>query len=158
MKRLYLFLLLVIVSGSAFSQVTVIMKINGITAAAGDKLTAFEGDLTMPTPAAGGASKPLFDNIKIKKPLSPSSYLVRSLLQGTHIATMEFDFLDNTNTLVYEIQLTEAAVTKFSNLSPECPTCQSLSNEIWFSFNAITYMDPINKKIVSFNIPKNTIE
>ena len=151
MKQFYLSFILVLVAAAAFSQGSIIMKINGITPANGEKLIAFESNATMTPPA----TKASFDNIKIKKPISLSSQLMKDLPKGAHIATAEFDFFDNTGTLIYKMNLTELSVTKFSYLSPECPTCQSLTNEVWLSFTSIMYTDPVNGGTFGWNLNTN---
>jgi len=159
MKRPYLLLFILLFTGlTAFSQGSIIMKIDGVTAAEGEKIIAYEDNLTYPISfSSGGATgKSTFDNIKIKKPQSLSSYLIRYAATAAHINSGEFDFLDAGNNLIYKINLTDILVTKFANLAPECPSCQSLTQEIWLTFKTIQYTDPINGKVFGWNVVTNS--
>jgi type VI protein secretion system component Hcp len=153
MKQLYLSIALALSFGAASAQLTIYMKVAGITTGNGDKITAYQDNVVSGTPALPKAA---FDPIKITKAPGTTMRLLSDLWKGTHIATAEFDFYDNTNTLVYSVQLTELAVTKFSNLSPACPSCGSLTDEIWLTFSTIQYMDAANNIIFGWDVNKNT--
>lgn len=157
--KVYILVAMVFASGSAYSQGSILMKIPGITPAAGETIIAFEGNTTLTAPpvsgGGGGGSKPVFDDIKIQKNLSISSQLIKNLTSATHMPTVEFDFLDNSNTLTYKIILTDVLLTKFSYLSPQCPNCQKLTNEVWFNFIKIQYTDVVNNIVINYDRSTN---
>ncbi|MBS1661537.1 MAG: type VI secretion system tube protein Hcp [Bacteroidetes bacterium] len=156
MKRYSLLLLLVLGSLAGFSQGAIVMKIDNVTAAGGDKVISFEGNTTLAVAVggggAGGAGKPILDPIKIKKPLSVSTQLVSFVLTGRHIPTVEFDFLDSGGKMIYKIVLSDAMVNKFSYVAPE-----SLTNEVWFSFQKIQYVDVVNNKTINYSVATGVV-
>lgn len=149
MKQLYLSIAFALSFVVASAQLTVYMKADGLTTGNGDKLTAYQDNVLSGT-------KPSFDPIKITKAPGTTMRLLSDLWKGTHIPTVEFDFYDNTNTLVYTVQLTEVGVTKFSNLSPACPSCGSLTDEIWLSYTSIQYRDVANNSVFGWDLNRNS--
>jgi hypothetical protein len=154
MRKITLFILLALIFAgrTGFAQGSVTMKIAQVTPSKGEDIIAFEADGAATPPTGGvGAGKPTLENIRIQKNLSISSQLIRDMLKGTRLPTVEFDFTDNAGKLTYKVILTNAGVTKFTYLSPACPSCQKLTNEIWFSFQKISYVDVTNNITTNFD-------
>lgn len=156
MKQLYLFLALALCCTGASAQLSIYMKVSGMTTGIGDKVTAFQDNVTSPITGSVTTGKVAFDPIKITKTPGLTMGLMSDSWKGAHVTLVEFDFYDNTNTMVYTVSLSEVNVVKFSNLSPACPSCGSLTDEIWLTYTAITYKDLANNLTWGWNVNLNT--
>ena len=132
------------------------MKIASVTPTDGETVLALETSDTTTTnisSGSGGSSGiPRFEVLKIKKSYGTSTNLLfRYSLSGTHLAEVDFEYYDASNTLFYKIVLKDAILGHFSYLSPECSNCSSLTHQVWFDYSAIEVTDIATGNVLRYN-------
>jgi type VI protein secretion system component Hcp len=140
----------------------ILMKITNITPAAGEEVKAldFRINASSSYTKGGGASigRPAPDSLIIKKAVDKStSDLLKKIVAGSAYPEVIFEYYDNNNVNYYTITLTGALVTSLYWLSPECPTCLKLEQQLSFVMSAIKMEDKITKATVTYNISAMTI-
>ena len=153
---------LMIVSGQGIAQ-KILMKIGSVTAAGGEEVRALEFQINASTnwTSGGGASvgKPNPGNLMIKKTNNNStSELFKFIAQGSAFPEVIFEYYDASDILYYTITLSDVYVTQMHWLSPECPTCLKLEQQVGFVFKIYKTTDVATGVSVIWNIPSGTVQ
>ncbi len=150
--------LLVLICSHSIAQ-KIIMKIDGITAVAGEEVRAVEFKITAATSwsLGGGASvgKPKLGDFVIKKTNNTSTNeLSKKILTGAGIPLVIFEYYSAADDKLpyFTITLKDAFVSNFFWLSPECPTCLKLEHQVAFVPKIIETFDAVTGKTVGYNI------
>lgn len=146
----------------SLSAQKILMKITGVTAAAGEEVRALDFRIDVESSYVKGAGvtlgKPLPDSLIIKKSVDKSTNdLLRKIVQGSNYPEVIFEYYDNNNLNYYTITLTNVFATSLYWLSPECPTCLKLEHQISFIMSTIKMDDKVNKTITTYDIANNRI-
>lgn len=139
----------------------ILMKITNITPTAGEEVKALDFRINASSSyvKGGGASvgRPAPDSLIVKKSADKStSDLLKKLVAGSAYPEVIFEYYDNTNVNYYTITLTGALVTSLYWLSPECPTCLKLEQQLSFVMSSIKMEDKLNKTTITYNISTMT--
>ncbi|MCW3107588.1 MAG: hypothetical protein JWQ09_2094 [Segetibacter sp.] len=164
MKRKLWLILITLLSTFSYSiGQKILMKIASVTAAGGEEVRALEFQINAASSwtAGGGASvgKPNPGNLMIKKTNNNStSSLFKDIASGKTIPEVIFEYYDASNILYYSITLTGAYVTQLYWLSPECPTCLKLEQQVGFVFKTYKTVDVASGVTVTWDIPAGTVQ
>lgn len=161
-KLFTLLLLAAIAVLPAFSQ-KILLKINSITDPEGEEVRALDFRITSPVVLSGGGgtgvSKATAADLIIKKTEGAStSDFFKKIVQSTTYPLVVFEYYNAANELYYTITLKDAKLTQLFWLSPECPSCLKLEHQVGFVFAQYTTEDKVTGKILTWNIPANTIQ
>ncbi|MEO6405427.1 MAG: hypothetical protein ABIY51_04565 [Ferruginibacter sp.] len=138
-------LLFMIVDGQLYGQ-KILLKISGITAAAGEEVKAvdfkMEGSSTW---SSNGITPGIIKvyPLLIKKTVGLSSHeLYKKTLTGAVFTpNVILEYYDAANVMYFSISLVNALVTNFYWLSPECPTCIQMEHQVAFNPRRIETFD-----------------
>lgn len=162
MKKLYLLLILFIAISERGVAQKILMKITSVTAPAGEEVKALEFQINATTNFTSGSGaavgKPVPGSLMIKMPTNTStSEMFKKIVMGTSIPEVVFEYYDASNTLYYTITITNAFLTQLYWLSPECPTCLKLEQQLGFVFKTMKTVDA-NGVTLTWDITKLTIQ
>lgn len=159
-KIILLQLLLLLLCGQGFAQ-RILLKITGITAAAGEEVKAvdfkFEGTSTWTSGGLSAGTIKLYP-VLIKKSAGQSTHdIYKKLLMGTvYSPNVDLEYYDAANVMYFRISLVNAIVTNFYWLSPECPTCIQLEHQIAFNPRKIETLDVATGVTVRYDYQTKT--
>jgi hypothetical protein len=138
-------ILMLLLSGQLFAQ-KILLKISGITAAAGEEVKAvdfkFEGTSTWGSGGVTAGTVKVYP-VLVKKTVGLSTHdIYKKLLMGSiYTPNVDLEYYDASNVMYFKISLVNAIVTNFYWLSPECPTCIQLEHQIAFNPRRIETFD-----------------
>ena len=161
-KLIIIFFGMLMIYTPTFSQ-KILMKINNITDPAGEDVRALEFQINSTVGAVfgggGGAGKATAGDLVIKKTQSKSTNsLFSAVAKGTHIAPVIFEYYDAANVLYYKMTLTDVVIGKLYWLSPECPSCIKLEQQVAFRFSSYKTEDILNGTVTTWNITTNVVQ
>ena len=140
------------------------MKIDGITATAGEEVRAVEFKITAATTWANGGGvsvgKPKPGDFVIKKTNNTSTNeLSKKILTGSAIPLVKFEYYSAADDKqpYFTITLKEVFVSNFFWLSPECPTCLKLEHQVAFVPKIFETFDAVTGKTVGYNISTGVV-
>jgi type VI protein secretion system component Hcp len=159
---LLLALFLAIGSNHIYSQ-KILLKIGDLTATDGEEVKALEWKVDAPSSwvLGGGVSigKPAGGILTIKYDHNKSGDAIfRRITTGASFPEVLIEYYDATDLLYYSIKLTDAFVTQYYHLSPECPGCLKLEHQVSFVYKTVTLTDPINETITTWNVTNNLVQ
>ncbi len=139
----------------------ILLKITGITAAAGEVVTAvdfkFEAFSTWgPTGITSGTVKTFPVLIK-KNHGTSTNELHKKLSTGTAFTpNVVLEYYDASKVMYFRITMLNAIVSNFYWLSPECPTCIKLEHQVAFNPRRIETFDVATGVTVGFDYQTKT--
>jgi type VI secretion system Hcp family effector len=160
-NKLLLALVLLLLTATHTHAQKILMKINGVTNAAGEEVRALELQINRAASSTGGGGgsttgKAEPGNLVIKKSHGKSTNeLFKRMAQGNFMAEAVFEYYDASNTLYYRITLSNVLLMQFYYLSPECPGCIALEHQAAFSYDKIKVEDIANSANNNWDIKLN---
>jgi type VI protein secretion system component Hcp len=174
MKIKYCLLALCLLFSLVGNAQKILMKGPAPIPVAGEEVTALSFQISAPFEptlgGGGGIGKATPNELQVKKKTGPSTpEFLKKMVTGNTYDYLKFEYYDNTDFNYYTITLGSEGVladkgvfiTDLRWLSPECPTCLSLDQQVGFRFVSITMEDKPNKGIpikVTYNAVTNIIK
>jgi hypothetical protein len=150
----------------------ILMKGPAPIPAAGEEILALSCQMsTTPSFIGGGGgsqSKVSINDLVVKKKIGASTlpFFNKVTVGNGTIDYLKFEYLDETNKPYYIITIGSETVTADKGvlvtdlrwLSPECPTCVGMDQQVSFAFTSITIEDVIRKTKATYNVVTNSLK
>ncbi len=140
----------------------IVLKIGAITASGGEEVRAvdFKIDAATSWSLGGGASVgvPKVHEFLIKKTNNISSNdIYKKILQGSSYPEVVLEYYNVADKLYFRITLKDVYVSNFYFLSPECPTCLELEQQVAFVPKKIETFDIATGITVGYDVPERLV-
>ena len=160
-SALLLFAILLMAYSQASAQ-KILMKIGTVTAAGGEDVRALEFQINASSNYLQGAGasvgKPVPSSLSVKRTHNvATNSLFNNIVKGTSIPEVKFEYYDAANVLYYTITLTNVFLTQLYWLSPECPTCLKLEQQLGFVFKTIKMADAVTGASTTWDIGSGSV-
>ena len=160
-KSCIILIISMVVSSYGMAQ-KILMKIGSFTATGGEEVRALEFQINAATSytQGGGVSvgKANPGSLMVKRTHNKStSELFKKIVAGASFADVIFEYYDAGDKLYYTITLGNVFLTQVYWLSPECPTCLKLEQQLGFVFKTIKTTDAVTGVTLTWDVTLGTI-
>ena len=140
----------------------ILLKIGSVTAAGGEEVRAvdFKIDAATSWSLGGGPTVgvPKVHEFLVKKTSNVSSNdIYRKILQGASYPEVVLEYYNISDRLYFKITLREVYISNFYFLSPECPTCLELEQQVAFVPKQIESFDVATGVTVGYDVPERKV-
>ena len=153
-------LLMLLYSHAAAQKI--LLKIGSVTAAGGEEVRAvdFKVDAATSWSLGGGpiVGVPKVHEFLIKKTSNVSTTdIFKKILQGTSYPEVVLEYYTAADRLYFKITLKDVYISNCFFLSPECPTCIELEQQVAFVPKLIETFYAATGVTVGYNVPERTV-
>jgi type VI protein secretion system component Hcp len=140
----------------------ILLKIGSITATGGEEVRAvdFKIDAATSWSLGGGASVgvPKVHEFLVKKTSNISSNdIYKKILQGASFPEVVLEYYNISDRLYFKITLKDVYISNFYFLSPECPTCLELEQQVAFVPKQIETFDVATGVTIGYDVPERKV-